>query len=40
MIRPRLEFRRDTEIGAEKAAPELGNEFFARALRPVLRIAR
>jgi len=40
MIRPRLELRRDTEIGAEEATAELGNKFFARAIRPVLRIAR
>ncbi len=40
MVRPRLELRRDTEIGAEEATAELGNEFFAGAIRPVLRIAR
>lgn len=40
MIRPRLELRHDTEIGAEEATPELGNEFFSGAIRPVLRIAR
>ena len=40
MIRPRLELRRNTEIGAEEATAELGNKFFARAIRPVLRIAR
>ncbi|GAA4158970.1 hypothetical protein GCM10023069_01480 [Shinella granuli] len=38
MIRPRLELRCDAEIGAEEAATELGNEFFAGAIRPVLRI--
>ena len=40
MIRPRLELRCDTEIGAEEATAELGNKFFARAIRPFLRIAR
>lgn len=38
MIRPRLELRHDTEIGAEEATAELGNEFFARAFRSILRI--
>src|SRR3546814_20511976 len=40
MIRPRLELRRDTEIGAEEATAELSNKFFARAISPFLRIAR
>lgn len=40
MIRPWLELRGDTEISAEEATPELGNEFFSGAIRPVLRIAR
>ena len=29
VIRPRLELGHDAEIGAQEAAPELGNEFFA-----------
>ena len=40
MIRPRLELRRDTEIGAEEATAKLGNKFFAGAIRPVLGISR
>lgn len=32
MIGPRLEFGNDAEIGAEEAASQLGNEFFAGAL--------
>ena len=39
MIRPRLELRRDAEIGAEEATAELGDQFFARAFGPVLRVA-
>lgn len=40
MIRPRLELRRDTEVGAEEATAKFGDEFFPRPLRPVLGIAR
>ncbi len=40
MVRPRLEFWRDAKVGAKEATAELGDELFARALRPVLCIAR
>ena len=34
-----LEFRHDAEIGAQEAAPELGNEFFAGTFGTILVIA-
>ena len=39
MIRPRLELRCDAEIGTEEAASQLGDEFLAGALAPVLAVA-
>lgn len=38
MIRPRLELRRNAEIGAEEAAAKLGDEFLAGALASISRI--
>ena len=38
MIRPRLEFGDDPEIRAEEAAPELGNQLFARAFASILAV--
>lgn len=38
MIRPRFQFRRDPEISAEEAAPEFGNQLFARAFAPILAV--
>ena len=38
MIRPRVEFRRYPEISAEEAAPEFGNQFFARPFAAILEL--
>jgi hypothetical protein len=38
MIRSRLEFGRDPEIRAEEAAPEFGNQLFARAFATILAV--
>ena len=40
VIRPGFEFRHDAEIGAQEAAPDLGNEFFAGAFGAILMITR
>jgi len=39
VIRPRLEFRHDAEIGAQEAASELGDKFFASPFGAILVIA-
>ena len=39
VILARLEFRRDAEVGAEEAASEFGNQFFARTLGLVFGVA-
>ena len=39
MILTRLEFRSDAEVGAEEAASEFGNQFFARTLGLVFGVA-
>ncbi len=39
MIGAGLEFWRDAEIGAEEAAPELGDQLFACPLRAILGVA-
>lgn len=39
MIGPGLELWRDSEISAEKAAPELGDQFFACPLGAILGVA-
>jgi hypothetical protein len=36
MVGPGLELRHDAEIGAEEAAPELGDQLFARAFAAIL----
>lgn len=38
VIRPGLQFRRYPQIGAEEAAPKLGDQLFASALAAILRI--
>ena len=38
MIRPRFEFGNDPEIRAEEAAPEFGDQLFARAFAPILAV--
>ena len=39
MIRPRFEFGHDAEIRAEEAAPEFGDQLFARAFAAILAVA-
>jgi hypothetical protein len=39
MIGPRLQLRHDTEIGAQEAAAELGDQLFAGAFGLILGIA-
>ena len=39
MIRPRLQFRDDPEIGAEETCPYVGTKLFARAIRAILMVA-
>lgn len=39
MIGPRLEFGHDAEIGAEETCAKFGDQFFARALAMILRVA-
>ncbi|MDT4857946.1 hypothetical protein FQZ97_923910 [compost metagenome] len=39
MIRPRIELRRNAEIGAEEAAAKLGNEFLAGTFASIPGIA-
>ena len=40
VVGPRFEFRNDAEIGAQKAAPEFGDEFLSGSFAAVFVIAR
>ena len=39
MIRARFQFRRDTEISAQKATAKFGDQFFARPFTTILAVA-
>ena len=38
MLRPRFELGNDPEIRAKEAAPEFGDQFFARAFASILAV--